>query len=799
MVTFRSIRAPRTLPVTRGAAVFRRACGILLAVLCALLSPDTMRAQTPASSFLAPLRVIDLNALRGNPFPNALTPRGIVVDQTRNMAFVSMQRTSGMPVFDINTGVSLRHLALASWAPGALVIRAINPSIWTLFAQPAEESPELLGISTIAGTVTSRYTTPGGGAVTGVAVDVARNRVFVADGTPVVRILDGPSLRVHDSIRMATGMNVGTIAFDSARAVLVVASSGLIGGRMMVQEYQGDKPHALYRGLSFKSGEPARRVLVHPSDRSMMLVTAARVFCVGSEGILDKEIRFAGGIADAALLASARRLFVVDSAGDGTDGLHRLSGRLHWIDLATFARDSLPVGHRARSIAVHESSGSLLLASENENRVLVLDGRTLSPRHSFDPGESAEALAWDPGRFALFAADALGDGNGIARIGGYQFQTLDMFRSGTRPVAIAFDHRLRRLFALDHEESAVSVFDVDDSSGRRSLLLPGVPEARSGETAHLAFDSASHLLLACAPESGRWTLIDGAAERVVRGGNVDGYTYAPGGGPGRLQGALAVPDDAFAVFRQPERILNVYRLSSGALLQIVDLSGLPWERTEKTDGELLYYDAQRRRVFAGPHAIDTRTWELTAEQLPVAARIIGASEDGTRLVGLAVDDSVRLTIHAAGDLRLLHAFSLYPASEGAPVACYVARGARLFLAEYQHARIREYALTGVTGIETEPPAAATGLSVAISPHPVPRGDGFTVLLTTDAPDAPRIGMVTLALHDLAGRLRAVRAVSDAGGGARMYRMETRGIAPGVYVLTASDGVRFARCRVLVAP
>ena len=760
---------------------------LLFAVLCG----------EAGAQALQPLRVIDVNALRGNAFRNALGLGGVAIDGTRNLAYVYARHSGNVSVVDIMTGREVRLLQSEETALGDSVTLDVNATAWMLLARGARHPEELLGISTIAGTVIARYRTPRGSPITGVAVDAARNRVFVADGTPVIRVLDGTSLLPHDSISSIGNAPVGAIAFDSARAQLTATSAALVSGKTRLQTYDGAKPHALSRNLSIRGDEVVRSVLVSGKDRSMLLCSATRVQCIVPEGILDTTIRITGGILGAAIDEAHSEAIVVDAAGDGLDGLHRLAGKLHLIDLISHRHDSLRIGNRLRGIAMHQQSGRLILASEGDNRLLALNVRLSTLVQSIDPGESADALAWDEERAELYVADARGDGDGIAHVTGAQ-PAVDMLRSGTWPAALAFDPVLHRLFSIDHCECAGAVFDVADSTRHVSVRIPGILEARSPDLSHLALDPASHLLLACVPERSTWALVDGATARVLRSGLVDGYSYQPGGGAGRLQGAIDGAAGMFVVLRVAERLLNVYRISDGALLSTVELASPAWDGIGKADAELLYIDAPRRRLFVGPVVVDMDAWAVVPRALPFAQRIIGSTQGGAGLLGLAIDDSVRLTLHRASDLHMLGTFSLAAYTSGTPVVHVDSRGERLFLADPDQAIVREYSLSLQVGI-AETGQATLPTTVHVYPQPAADGSVAVVEFATAAFAAETGARVLAELSDVTGRVQRRESLQRETGATMRFPLETAALLPGVYALRLSCGRWFTQVRILVTP
>jgi hypothetical protein len=455
------------------------------------------------------------------------------------------------------------------------------------------------------------------------------------------------------------------------------------------------------------------------------------------------------------------------------------------------------VGHRVRGIALQQSSGRLLLASEGENRLLVLSATQHAFERSIDPGESADALAWDAERAELYIADARGDGNGIAQVTAAPASAA-MLRGGTWPVGIAFDPGLRRLFSIDHFESAVSVFDVADSMRHTLLRLPGIREARTLALSHLSLDPASHLVLACVPERAVWALVDGASARVLRTGTVDGYTATPGDGAGRLQGAVDGRAGIFVILRVADRTLNVYRIGDGTLLTTVDLASPLWQRIGKADAELLYVDAARRRLFAGPLLLDMDTWTLLSQTVPSAIRVAGSTLGGALLLGVAVDDSVRLTVHGSLDLRLRGSFALARYEGGTPLLHVDARGERLFFADADRALVREYSLSMLVGVDEQPVAVSTDL-LRVYPQPAAVGASLRAEYDVGLTGATSDTRAEFRLCDVTGRERLSASVPTAGTGLFRCMLGTEGLPAGVYFLRVVYGTHSAHARLLIAP
>jgi hypothetical protein len=254
----------------------------------------------------------------------------------------------------------------------------------------------------------------------------------------------------------------------------------------------------------------------------------------------------------------------------------------------------------------------------------------------------------------------------------------------------------------------------------------------------------------------------------------------------------------FVILRVADRLLNVHRIADGSLLTTVELASPLWDRIGKADAELLYMDAARSRLFVGPLLVDMSTWTLLPQTLPAAAFVAGTTLGGALLLGVAVDDSVRLTVHRAADLRLEGSFALAPYGGGTPVVHADPRGERFFFADADRAIVREYSLSMLVGV-AEAPRLPSGDLLRLFPNPVAAGTSFAAEFAPGFPDDASPAQAVFQLCDVAGRVhRAIRVDRE---GVRTCRcvFDTSDLPAGVYVLRVACGSRTACARVLVSP
>ncbi|NOY06045.1 MAG: T9SS type A sorting domain-containing protein [Chlorobi bacterium] len=434
------------------------------------------------------------------------------------------------------------------------------------------------------------------------------------------------------------------------------------------------------------------------------------------------------------------------------------------------------MGQHVKHFAVYQREAKLVLNSTHSNHVVIIDCFSKAVEAKVDVGESAESLALNTDGTMLYIADRLGDENGIARVR-LSDNRLMMLRSGNWPVMIAYDAGLRALFSIDHLQSSLSVFDDGEVLPSDTIDIPGVLEARTDALSHLSLDPTTHTLLVCIPEAETWALVDGNTRTVIKTGKVDGYTYRDYGGVGYLQGIIAPDVKYFFVLRLADKMLNIYDLRDGTFLQEVNLKTLPWRRMRNTLGELMWYDSVDKVLYIGPTPFDVRTRTLSSSIVPGSSRIIGRTRDDKYLVGLQVDDSVRIVLHQTRSKRIARIASLYPFWYGTPVVLFDRDRDRLFLAEFQFAIVREYNLAGITSVRRVQSSPSFELEPPY-PQPVGRGQVATVDITLE----PRAnnGPVTLEVLDVFGRsVKTIAAGSDGTGSFRV-RIPTRDLAPGMY-------------------
>ncbi|MBI5645946.1 MAG: hypothetical protein HY962_03365 [Ignavibacteriae bacterium] len=763
----------------RPAALYPRRSAAPLRLLLRVLCVCVIMCTAGFAQQLAPSRVFDLNALRGNVWPNALVPGDIAVDESRHLAYVPMGVGGRLTVVDMTDGRIARSLPWNETGDAAQASIAVNPTGWMLLLRGHLGEKRLVGVGSTSGSPMAMYEARSGAPVAGVAVDVARNRVFVSDGTPLIRVLDGTSLRQMDSLLTSTAMNAGALHFDSSRAELLVLSRDLVNGRIHVQALYSQQPHALLRARMTRSAEPARDFLYLPHDQRLVAIgpTTAHVFA--ATGLLERAVQFPGGIADAAVCVATNTLYVVDASGQFDETRHVQSGKVHRVSLADFSRDSILVGAGLRHVAADQRLARLVFSSEEENRILLYDCVSCSVIAVADPGESADVLCYDSDREELYAADRLGEGDGVLRLR-LAAGAVDMLHGAARVSGLGFDAAGRRLLALAHGESALRF--VDPASPHVATVRRAHPQdGRTGDLAHLAYDEGRGLALVCLPEHEAWTLIDTRAQQVLHTGAVDGFSFAATRRPGRLQGALLPWAGLFVVLRTEARILNVYSMNDGRFLREVSLATADWSAAVN-DEDLLYVDVAAQRLFVAGLLFEQSDFEFPPRLLPELTRVTGATADGRRLFGLAIDaDSIRLNIYARGDMRRTHRYTLFPAGGGTPACAFDALRSRLFVSEPLTALVREYRIDAVGTDEVPLPVSAGPM---LFPNPAQRGDVVTVVF----PEADTRGMdgsvVYLRISDALGRTQTLHAQY---GGRGRIELPTQSLAPGLYLLTLLRG------------
>ncbi len=743
----------------------------LLSMVAILLMVSGLLTAQP----LEPTRTFDLNAMRGNPFPNALKLFDVAVDNWRGLSYSSPIMTRNYPVIDINAGKEVKTVEAPFTTKFEIVSLDVNPVNGFLIMKPNDLNKRLIILDPKSGNTVSTFDNPAGKPFAGLVVDARENRVFITDGSPLIRVMDGETFTQVDSI--VAGIPCGGLAIDSLRQELIVASRQPVGGKTMVRTFSLSDSYRELRSLSYPATEPFGRVYVDDLvTHHLALVGTHKVMLLDDKGILYRTVEIAGGVQDVDICARASTLFIVDGRGFSEEGEHGETGKIHWIDLKSGGQDSLRAGQHVKHFAVYQREAKLVLNSAHSNHVVIIDCFSKAVEARVDVGESAESLALNADGTTLYIADRLGDENGIARVG-LSDNRLMMLRSGNWPVMIAYDAGLRALFSIDHLQSSLSVFDEGEVLPSDTIDIPGVPEARTDALSHLYLEPTTHTLLVCIPEAETWALVDGNTRAVTRTGNVDGYTYGDYGGVGYLQGVIAADVENFFILRLAEKMLNIYDLRDGTFLQEVNLKTLPWKRMQNTLGDLLWYDSVDKILYIGPTPFDVRTRRLSSFIMPGSSRIIGRTRDNRYLVGLQVDDSVRVVLHETRNKRIARIASLYPFWYGTPVVLFDRERDRLFTAEFQFAIVREYNLAGITSVRRDQPSPSFELESPY-PQPVDRGQVATVDMTLESRGSYE--PVALEVLDVLGRSVKVVAAESDGTGFFRVRIPTRDLAPGIY-------------------
>jgi len=760
------------MPISIASSAGRTCCSALAAALV-LIAVHVCAAKAQR---LYPVRVLDLNSMRGNRFPNLLGLQDIAVDESRGLAYaVSSTRCA---VVDMSAALTIASFPLPGDGACEYRILGINSTSATLLLRRSDEPHRLLGVNVINGSTTASFDSPSNMPIAGAAADLAGNRVFVTDGTPVIRVLDGTSLRQNDIIETAVSMPAGALAYDSARGQVVVLSKTRISGRVHAQIFNGKRPYQLFRGLSWGSEEDCDAVLLDAREGSMALTGGTLGKVIGPAGLEQGSFTIPGGISSASLNASDGILYLADRSAHLRAGPSGKHGLIHSVRIATLERDSMKAGNRIERLAADGRGGCVAMNSIRDNKIILFHPKSGDIRE-VDAGESADCLAWDPVRREIHVSDALGDGDGISSVR-LPREEFSVHRGGAWPVAMGFDEHLRRLTVFDHLDATMTFFDFKDTLSAVTLVLPGLPEARTDDLSHMAYDASAHLALICIPEHSRWLIVDAARPAVLKEGAVDGHSFRPTGEAGQLQGAILTSLNRFFVLRAQEKMLNVYGLSDGALLREIDLAGLDWERVARAGEDALFADPQSGRLFVGPYLFNAESPETPAATLPDAFRCLGISREGARIIGLATaKDSLRFTVHAASDLRVLISGSLYPAGLGTSASFFDPLTARLFLAERKNALLREYSMSLL--LPAGPPPGQPGhTALTAHPNPAPAVSGIRVTLNPgDGRSAG--GACEWLISDETGRIVASSAVTEDAVTAG-FAIETAGLASGAYRL-----------------
>ena len=734
----------------------------------------TVLAYTCSAQYLAPTRLYDLNAMRGNPFPNVLGLFDIAIDGSRGLAYCTSTHTPFITVIDVGTGTVVRTLDYSRPKAAAAARIDVNPRTLMLLLRDATEPSRLKGINALSGSVVAEYVAAPGLTIEGLAIDEARNKIFLTDGTPIIRVLDGSSLRQMDSI-IFESPGAGALAFDSTHRELWAVSIDVKNGRILYRGMYSEQPYTMLKNLSLISRQTAGQIIVHPVDQRIVLVGASSVFLVSPAGVLEKEIPICGGISDAVQLNRLNRLFLVDGTGFAAEGEHGATGKIHIIDIESKRHDSLRAGQGLTRIAADQRSARLLANSRYTNAVIILDGNGPSIMETVDVGESAESLAYDHANQELYVADRLGDWNAIARIGllDGSVQTL---RSGSWPANIVYHKQTHSLIALDHLQSTLSVFGDYRETPSSALRLDGVPEARTEDLGDLRLDESSGLLLICIPEFSRWFLIDGHQLRIIHTGPVMGHSFTRNGRKGQLQGALLPNHDTFAVLALDDRRLTLYSISGGTPLREVDLSALDWSRMRNTEEDVLHADPVDGIIYVGPFGVDALTGKAYPPFIAGSSRLLGIAKDRNTAIGLAVeDDSVRLLLHRLTPPSENIVRSLYPFVSGSPVAYFDQESSQLFLAEPDAARVRQYDFSGIVGVQDIPSVTTAWLGTPY-PNPVAGGGMVTV------PVQPGSETGREHCYEIIDALGRVVRQGDTLLNAGRIVLSTAGLSPGLYVL-----------------
>lgn len=664
-----------------------------------------------------PLHEIDLNALRGKNLTNGLRIKDFVLDQTRNLAYINYELTPNLHMADIGTAQLVKDLDYPDSLEGFTFI-GINPLTWMLLTRSADDDTKLVGFNPMNPKFGAA--TPLTKSLNDMALDVAGNVVFISDGSDSIRILDGTSLRPIAAFN-SLGIPRGVMALDSANRELLVVSAGPTNGRTSLAIHYSKSPYHVTRNLAFRIDEPIRKILLDTKNRRFMLVSEKRIYLFHQSGTFEREIEFQNGIADAAFCNRSGRLFLLDAGGHDWNGSHGVRGLIHIVVPLTGVRDSLIIGWGVKRLAMHQLTSQLVLASADENKLLLLDSQTLQQRGEVDPGESIDAIVFNPMHDELILANAFGEGNGLHRYR-YRDAALDDMPAGYWTSCIVQASSENKIIVLEHLQSRLSIYPEFGTIPLVQIPLPGIPEARQTQLGSAQYDPESGTLLILIPEFLYHAIVDVKKLEVLHYGFVEGpFVKTPMGQP-QFEGAVLRNKNSYAIVNRYRKELTIHDLRNGIMQKRFDLSSLNWENVGAGLTKILFYDEERGEIFIGPYRIEPFSDGLLQNPLSNTHAVFGILPSRRRyLCAAMMNDRITLNVVDRSSNSLIASLSLEGSFDSPVIHLYDSTTSRLFLAESWRATVRDYRIKeGPVGIEDDVPFENSPGVIDVFPQPVPR-------------------------------------------------------------------------------
>jgi YVTN family beta-propeller protein len=298
------------------------------------------------------------------------------------------------------------------------------------------------------------------GTLTGVAVDAQTGRAFVDnDDASGVTILASPGGRVLRTV--ATGADPDGLAVDVRRARVFVADHdqnalGSSGASVM----SGSAAHSGYVAvLDARSGRVLSTIPVGADPDAVAVdQQSSAVFVITEDtsvSILDVPHRT---VVSTTVLSQDLRALAVDAHTHRVFVVNDLEGTVSVLDARSGANlRTVAVGPRPNAIAVDERKGRVYVVNNGDNSLSMLDAHSGTPLQTVAVGQNPDAVAVDERKGRVYVAsegatDAAGNPVGpgsVAVLDARSGQITRTLAVGVAPSAVAVDERTGDAFVVN--------------------------------------------------------------------------------------------------------------------------------------------------------------------------------------------------------------------------------------------------------------------------------------------------------------------------------------------------------------
>ena len=297
------------------------------------------------------------------------------------------------------------------------------------------------------------------GTFTGVAVDAQTGRAFVDnDDASGVTILASPGGRVLGTV--ATGADPDGVAVDVRRARVFVADRdrNALGSGTSVMS--GPAAHSGYVAvLDARSGRVLSTIPVGADPDAVAVdQQSGAVFVItedSSVSILDVRHRT---VVSTTVLSQDLRALAVDARTHRVFVVNDLKGTVSVLDARSGANlRTVAVGPRPNAIAVDERRGRVYIVNNGDNSLSILDAHSGTPVQTVPVGQNSDAVAVDERQGRVYVAsegatDAAGnpvDPGSVEVLDARTGQITRTMAVGVAPSAIAVDERTGDAFVVN--------------------------------------------------------------------------------------------------------------------------------------------------------------------------------------------------------------------------------------------------------------------------------------------------------------------------------------------------------------